>query len=264
MDDLPESLLMEVLVRLPLVALHRFKVLCTKWLSLTSTPYFLAKYKSYASRGSISPCWAFVSRRHYHCSERPDPVEAHELLMDLHSGDLKCPIPNRSNNKSCYRIMGVNNGLVLYKWWTSGSRNGEHRPNWGVCNPVTRQYVVLSQSTSEHRRRDVRGLLTRTKEGVVTSFTVVRHVVTLSKFEVFSSETGEWELSLANNHGFVFLHRTPTDLGGILHWIICSSYLDRIVAFDPCYPGMLRRWVRGHLARWEPSIIPGDGPGVVL
>ncbi|XP_073138727.1 putative F-box/kelch-repeat protein At1g15680 [Henckelia pumila] len=244
MDDrLPESILMEVLLRLPLLALHRFKVVCKDWLSLTSTDYFLDKYKLYATRGWDSSRWAFVSCKAYDCSESHDPVEAHELLIDLHSGDLKCPIPNRSKDDvptttSSYRIMGVSNGLVLYQWWIGGSSRNEveHGPNWGVCNPVTRQRVVLPRGISEHHWRDIWGLVTRTKDGVVASFTVVRYGLKLSGFEVFSSETGEWK----HSHAYInlprpaFLHRTPTDVGGILHWIIYCPYdVSGIVAFDP-------------------------------
>ncbi|XP_073138724.1 putative F-box protein At3g28280 [Henckelia pumila] len=197
MDDLPESLLMDVLLRLPLVALHRFKVVCKKWRSLIFTPYFLGEYNSHSSRGSISPRWAFVSCKEYYCSEiHDDPVEAHELLIDLHSGDLKCPIPNRSNDESGYRIKGVSYGLVLYQWWSA-----------------------VAWSELGH--------------GVVTSFTVVQYGMELFQFEVFSSETGEWKLSPAySSPDTLFLQRTPTDFGGILHWVICS-HSSGIFAFDP-------------------------------
>ncbi|XP_073138720.1 putative F-box protein At3g28280 [Henckelia pumila] len=250
MDDLPESLLTEVLLRLPLVALYRFKVVCTKWLSLISTPYFLSEY---ASRGSISPRWAFVSSEDYVFSERY-PAQVHELLIDLHCGDLKCPIPYPSDEdlrRSSYRILGVSNGLVLYEyWWTDYRGDDEHDPNWCVCDPVTKRCVVLPPGISKHFWLDGCGFLTQMKDGVVASYTVVKYAMIPRRFEVLLSGTEEWKAYTPLNEyiGEVSLFPAPTDLDGILHWI---DSFQGIFAYDPLRtPGAIRN-----------IALPADGDG---
>ncbi|XP_073148323.1 putative F-box protein At3g28280 [Henckelia pumila] len=233
MDDLPEPLLADVLLRLPLVTLYRFKVVCTKWLSLISAPYFL---RQYASRTSISPRWAFLSRAEYDNYSKRYRAQAHQLLIDLHSGDLKC-CPNPISMRS-YRILGVSNGLVLYEWLSWGS--GAHETNWGVCDPVTKRCVVLPPCISEHFWSDGCGFLTQMKEGVVASYTVVKFAGIPRRFEVFLSGTGKWK-AYAPSHEYIMsgsLFSAPTDLHGILHWM---HSFQGIFAYDPLRnPGAIR------------------------
>ncbi|XP_073148360.1 F-box protein At1g49990-like [Henckelia pumila] len=245
MDDrLPEWLLTEVLLRLPFMTLHRFKVVCKKWLSLISADDFLGEYKLRASRGSISPRWAFVSSENYVCSERY-PAQVHELLIDLHCGDLKCPIPYPSDEdlrRSSYRILGVSNGLVLYEYRSTGDRgDDEHEPNWCVCDPVTKRFVVLPPGISKHFWFDGCGFLTQMKDGVVANYTVVKYAVVPGRFEVFFSETGEWKAYGLWRNSFLSdgLYSAPTDVDGILYWM---HSFQGIFAHDPRRnPGVLRR-----------------------
>ncbi|XP_073159073.1 putative F-box/kelch-repeat protein At4g22430 [Henckelia pumila] len=241
-DDLPDCLLAEVLLRLSPASLCRFKAVSKEWHSLISSTYFI---RTYASKSP--PYWAFLSVfEHDNCMIN-SAVREHKLLIDLHSGDLKCPSPSPISNNhrqklhmEFYKVLGVSNGLILCWCSMYNSRDYKYSCSYPiVCNPVTKQYVILPPCISFASYKTISGwgFLTEMRDGVVTSYTVVVPVASRLRFQVFSSKTGEWKVYYpmpANADSEIFRRGrswgNATELDGILHWV---HPIKGIFAYDP-------------------------------
>ncbi|KAK4424435.1 hypothetical protein Salat_1636900 [Sesamum alatum] len=235
--DIPEWLLVEVLVRLPVKQVFSLKIVCKQWRSVISDPFFTGMYVSRASMSRELPPWTYISSTlhvdgdHHRHSEYP----CYELLLDICSRDFNCPsfyvLPcphGHYRDASRYTVFGVSNGLVLY-----GPR--VCCLNYGIFNPITRQWIALPPHSVPFST--VRGgLVTQVEHGVLTSYRAVRLEVgrrsSRIRFEVFFSEIGLWKSFTVVTDQAIRINerRMPAILNGIMHWVTGKH---GIMAYDP-------------------------------
>ncbi|KAF7813729.1 F-box/kelch-repeat protein [Senna tora] len=130
MKDLPEELLLNILLRLPVKSLLRFKSVSKLWHSLISDPHFA---NSHFQRSS------FLSGRLLHIADsQVRSIDFHSSISAL--VHLNCPIipppPSLQIWGSCKGFVVVHNGDHLFVW----------NPSTGSCkqltsSPMTSQFV---------------------------------------------------------------------------------------------------------------------------
>lgn len=234
-EYLPDWFLVEVLSRLPLKCVFRYKSVSKRWCFLISSTSFASLYTSHAS--VLSP-WTILANT-LHVNIKNGSFLAQSFLPDLvsdnwlHSRFSIVHLPNivcSEVGEGC-NIVGVIDGLVLYDGGV-----GDEAIDYHIYNGVTGCCVGLPRLSTRFGYAST-GFLTKSEGGSLTSFRVVRldcqfgesYVV---KFEVFSSETGRWRrvvVYMDVGIEVVWLRR-PVGLNGKLHWI------DRrhgILAFNP-------------------------------
>ncbi|CAL5342846.1 unnamed protein product [Camellia sinensis] len=103
-DYLPNKVLIEILSRLPVISLLRFRCVCKSWRSLISTPSFITSHLNHSTT-----TFNLILLRHY--SHRKERFSLH---FNNHTFpkflDLKCPSWTRF--KYYFRIVGSCNGLL--------------------------------------------------------------------------------------------------------------------------------------------------------
>ncbi|KAL3503673.1 hypothetical protein ACH5RR_038122 [Cinchona calisaya] len=243
-DYLPEWFLIEVLCRLPVKFVFRFKCVSKQWLSLISDSSFPRLYISRASALSVPQhTWTFLTNAmHIEGSDRFHFSEVKPLDY-IYSGNLTSPychvvpLPNyhESTKKQIYLIKAVDNGVLLYDRWLSAGPGNPVRQYY-ICNPITKQWL----SIPAHKKwfRDVSiGFITQVEDGILTSYKVALLYACYDRrnflqFEVFSSEMGEWvEYTVSSEHSVrVVYNRKPVLFNKNLNWV--DNALG-IIAYDP-------------------------------
>lgn len=230
----PESLLLEILIRLPVKSIFRFKCVCKNWQLLISHPSFARFYVSRRLNAS-SPFRIFY--RYIYVSTfkevlkrlRPDVYVSPEFSV------LFLSTFEEQQQSDQFKILAVSNGLIMC--CLLGPLI------YYVCDPVTRQWITLPRgrhnAPNRHPMFFGEGLVSKINEdNVLTSYKAVR-VEWLSvesnflNLETFSSETGTWtEYRLFCPKRIRMLKRGggPIHFNGILHWFV---YDHGMVAFDP-------------------------------
>ncbi|XP_050373071.1 F-box protein At5g07610-like [Argentina anserina] len=119
-----QDLITDILLRLPVKSLLRFKCVSKQWHSLISEPRFSRHYRSLASAGIIF-CGTNELIHHVSCSGRNSepPFKSLDFISD--SAGIK--------------ILQSCNGLILC---CSLFELGKNR-NYYICNPSARQFLVL-------------------------------------------------------------------------------------------------------------------------
>ncbi|KAJ6395013.1 hypothetical protein OIU77_024094 [Salix suchowensis] len=128
-----EDLLTELLLRLPIKSLLKFKCVSKHWLSLISNPHFSRRR---ISCYSTPPCGLFLI-------ERGSPYAGYQLVA-LDSNHSKAPFKNLTfvNDISEIKFIQSCNGLLLYF--------RSLRPGWSggiyyVYNPTTKQHTTIPE-----------------------------------------------------------------------------------------------------------------------
>ncbi|KAJ9564341.1 hypothetical protein OSB04_000307 [Centaurea solstitialis] len=237
LHNLPDSLLLEILSRLPLKSIFRFKCVCKQWRTLISQPSFCRFYFDLKSNSSSSVMPFRILYRYVYVSKfkdvldrfRPDSYNSSEFsVLFLSSFE-------EQQQSDQFKVLAVSNGLILC--CLLGPLV------YYICDPVTRQWITLPRgremSPNRHPIFFGEGMVSRVNEDrVVTSYVVVRvellsSVSSYLNLEMFSSETGKWsDYRLQCPDPIVLLKRGggPISFGGVLHWFV---YDHGMVAFDP-------------------------------
>ncbi|XP_056846276.1 F-box protein At3g26010-like isoform X2 [Raphanus sativus] len=188
--QLLEVMQTEILARLPLKTISRFKSVCKKWKSTLESVYFRRLFLS-LHQNSSSSSWSLM----YGAKELIGFHGCKTLDLPKSPASLIPPPFKRYYIGDC-NYKGSSSGLVLLT-------DGSDKAYCYVGNPVTQQWVKIPPPTSDPAGDStVFDLVTRLDEdGVVLSFKVVR----LASFEstnnylssvlsvfVYSSEAGIW------------------------------------------------------------------------
>ncbi|XP_023743581.1 putative F-box/kelch-repeat protein At4g22430 [Lactuca sativa] len=231
----PDSLLVEILARLPLKSIFRFKRVYKHWHTLISHPSFCRFYFSILNSNAAS---FRILYRYIYLSNfkellnrfRPEIHTCSEFsLLFLSSIE-----EHEGQRPYQFKVLAMSNGLILCCLWSSSPFV------YYVCDPVTRQWIVLPTSTSQSQFFFGEGLITRVNQDhILTDYTVVRVNFPESQsnhlnLEMFSSETGKWvsyelhcptPIKLRNIHGGAPIHCYEA-----FHWL---THNHGMVAFDP-------------------------------
>ncbi|KAF5755074.1 putative F-box domain-containing protein [Helianthus annuus] len=237
LTNFPESLLLEIISRLPLKSIFKFKCVCKHWLTLISQPSFSKFYFNVTANSASSSVQFRILYRYIYVSKfkdvldrfRPEVYNSHKFsVLFLSSFE-------EQQQSDQFKVLGVSNGLILC--CLLGPLV------YYVCDPVTRQWVTLPRgrdmSASTHPIFFGEGFVSRVDENnVVVGYTVVR-VELLSlrtnylSLEAFSSETGKWvDYKLPCESPIALMKRGggPVCFNGNFHWFV---YDHGMVAFDP-------------------------------
>ena len=250
MDDLPDWVLMEILVLLPLcTVVLTCKWVSKRWFSLISTPYFARRFVAQHSR-QPQPFTLLYQYADFHNFERRllitpansksecewNPVAAY--LRDRHSGWIQA---------SCNDLLL---GIESSKYMVEQQQPGDLKNVvvYTVINTITRQCLKLPphplpfpQCLLQLRAGIISSYDDSNDIQINSSFRVVLILSTrtnLSQFNihVFSSDTGEWSDSVVlcpPNLGefrlsLTSMHTVPYK--GLLYWLIDGG---RLLGFDP-------------------------------
>ncbi|KAL7600806.1 hypothetical protein Lser_V15G22293 [Lactuca serriola] len=184
-----DSLLIEILARLPVKSIFCFKSVCKHWQTLISHPSFCRFYYSILNSSSrplrILDMYARL----------PNFKEfVNRLGTKIHSSSefsvLFLSIPEEQRLYDQFRVLSISNGLILCCW---------HSPtpfDYYICDPLTRQWITLPRRGPRYHHYRREGLITRVNDDhMLTGYTVVwlQHFESnYLNLEIFSSETGKW------------------------------------------------------------------------
>lgn len=190
-EDLPEWLLEEILVRLPLNSVFRLRCVSREWLRQLSNPFFCRRFLSF--KASLPPSWTLLYGYTRVLKDIPESTR-----WDRHSiGDDAAlqrftVLPSHSS-LGTLQFLGSSDGLLLccQSW----------KDLYYIYNPLTLQCATLPRGVSsiEPTRE---GLITKVEGGELKSYKVIQVGQELESpaelfVDVFSSELSSW-----TNHRF--------------------------------------------------------------
>ncbi|KAK9904408.1 hypothetical protein M0R45_000774 [Rubus argutus] len=225
--ELPKDIVVEVLARLPVKSLMRFRCVCKPWRAFISDPCFVRKQFSYAAaKGSGDSDIRLMFSVNPHGS-----IYSLVALNDLKAPPLditvRCP-PFRFKRS---RIVGSCNGLICL----------HVKYQFILWNPCTGDYNVLPQPPGYHcsclpSSQHCLCFQGFGYDSTTDDYKVIRGIRRFVKsiIQVFSLKSGSWKTY--NNMKNVCVRGDGCLLAGALHWLEFRSpyYSDgsTIVSFD--------------------------------
>ncbi|VYS58417.1 unnamed protein product [Arabidopsis thaliana] len=234
--NIPPELTFEVLVRLPLKSLARFRSMCKEWKLVIDSEFFR---DCFMSHNSSSVSWSIIQTR------------PHKLTLEIvgHHGCKTWGLTRSSGSLVSFfaettirklQVLACTDGLVLlYVESCVGT------PMYYVGNPLFQEWFRIplrpkytSQNVEKlrnHERFSDSGLVTKMQSGIVVSYKVVwliAHTFAQVDFAIYSSNTGEWEIKNVTclHSAYWFSHHKSIALNGILHWL--SNLTGSFLAYD--------------------------------
>ncbi|KAJ9536600.1 hypothetical protein OSB04_un000249 [Centaurea solstitialis] len=236
MEDLPQDVMANILTRLPIMTIINCKCVCKKWRNLVLDSYFVNLHLLRSLPSLIVRCISRLDMRYPYKPgilkwvEIEDKLDRHHLhhnpamSLDLNLSSIL------QNSKVI--LTGSVNGLLCLS--QSVGHGGD---NACICNPITREYMIL------HHRKDTWtficgfGVVSMTGEYKVIRTFQDSNPTSLPReleAEVYTLGTGQWR-----NIGHVpysFDHSDQPFLNGHIHWRVddedspeslCSFDLDK-------------------------------------
>ncbi|GAV76937.1 FBA_3 domain-containing protein [Cephalotus follicularis] len=208
---IPDSLILEFLLRLPLKSLVRFKCIDKFWYSLISHLDFiytqLNRAKSENNRCLMFSC--LLDHDHQHSAIQFFSIkDNHEPAVLEHIAPVSL---------DSYHVLPSCNGLVCFY----GSHSGIH-----VCNPSTRNLMTLLDGDSTRFRllSCGFGFDQRSRTYKVIKITQPLSVDNDFKIEVLTMSPGGWWRTVRYKPHFRFLNRqAPVFASGYFYWITSDA-----------------------------------------
>ncbi|XP_028774135.1 F-box/kelch-repeat protein At3g06240-like [Neltuma alba] len=232
--DLPEDLMEEITVRLPVKSLLRFKCVAKSWYAVITNPSFIAKHLERSNSIAKNQCLKLMFQSPTHqlppsislISNREQPCVIQDLELPCSKNDLKWILP-----------YGQCNGIVFL----CGDYEGDVRCLI-LWNPSTKEVKAIPASPWQPKGINPTnfgfGFDPITKDYKVVRFPIcplVRREQLL--VEVYNLSTNSWRKIDVDDVSFYESHKyscVGSYLNGVYHWI-CRS-LDEtdkfIVSFD--------------------------------
>ncbi|VVA94753.1 unnamed protein product [Arabis nemorensis] len=234
--DLPEEIVINIIARVPLQSIIRFKLVCREWKSLIESEFFRDLFHS--NSNSTSSNWSILHGTYgliHSCLE--------ELKLDLpresshgnsHNLSFASSFTQNNNNKiKEITVVACADGLVLLRLKPDEE---DMMIRYYIGNPVLPQWIQLPPRVNlpDHKDFNDSGLVTRMHNGVLLGYKVVRIYNDSLKlgfsrawtFEIFSSDTGEWSVQQVSCPDVLMRRASnPVSLNGKLHWLDCSRRL---------------------------------------
>ncbi|XP_050379987.1 F-box/kelch-repeat protein At3g06240-like [Argentina anserina] len=213
-DYFDEDIVLEILARLPVKSILRFRCVCKFWRALIAASYFVKKHLSYVESGIGNT----NNSRLLYLQNPPQSIDYEALKKKLWDASRHLQFPvNFHHRKSAHeiiRVLGACNGLVCFEFQSFGIF---------ICNPCTGDSKVLPNPPTESHRLDFYGF---GYDSRIDDYKVVRGFSENALVHVFALKSGSWrtisDLDCARVHGKGCLFH------GALHWLVQGS---RIVSF---------------------------------
>ncbi|XP_074318068.1 putative F-box protein At3g23950 [Silene latifolia] len=237
-DILTDTLLVEIIQRLPCINVVRAKLVCKRWRSMIEETHFIPNFIRYHEQISLNdtrlslPVTLVYQFIFWHrvLTEEPGSrihtISEHPFKLDF----LPCFRPSGRHpiwvTASCKDLL-ICCDTKMSLWST-----------YYICNPLTKQWVAVPQIVGHHKVADPAMGLVVSKMGV---FRLVRVLEldsdpnsNLFEAEVFCSDTSNWskfEVTCPRSFKRSW-HFKPNAIAidNKLHWLVNSEF---IVVFDP-------------------------------
>ncbi|KAG7565048.1 F-box domain [Arabidopsis suecica] len=230
---LPEALLVEIIARLPLKSIARFKSVCKTLKSVIESTYFRSFFVS-LHLNSL-PSWSLMLVPEYWGHYIAETIgfakcETWGLPKSLHSYIVPFQLyPNLSPGD--YYYVCSSNGLILISLY---SKHLEDNYKYFVGNPVLQQWVKIPPPPNPRSHPNpnpygATGLVTRVENGAVSSFKMITDAGTdklprdkgmyVWRVCVYSSETGLWSFKqlLSPRPVETFYYYAPVNIDEMLY-----------------------------------------------
>ncbi|CDY28114.1 BnaC06g02950D [Brassica napus] len=198
--SIPESVTVQIIARLPLRSIARFKSVCKQWRSLIESSYFRSLFVSlHRNASSSSSSWSLMfpikfknpiteAIGFHGCKtwDLPKSLASYLIPFQLY--------PNHSTLD--YYYIASSNGLVWIEVCFGLDENRNIEAKFFVGNPVTREWVEIHQP--QDPSTIATSIVTRVVNGVVSSFKLINTTYEVNdtndvrSMYVYSSETGAW------------------------------------------------------------------------
>lgn len=224
-DNLPEAILAEILVKFPIKSITVFKVVCKRWKSQVESVVFRNLFVSLHQKSSCS--WSLLLDVRYKYNARDELIALYGCvrwgLAKSLGSYISSPFLDSGIEITSYIIEATSRGLLLIV---------TQDDMYYVGNPLSREWVKIPPCTLSLKNyltsRRI-GLATRVDEnGVVLEY---KKVVVNPRFnketnltiQIYSSKTGEWTcenihcpcpIPWSTKH-----YPEAISLNGILHWV---------------------------------------------
>nr|GMD16414.1 non-structural maintenance of chromosomes element 4 homolog A-like [Ipomoea batatas] len=255
-NKLCDELVGEILVRLPTTVAVRFQVVCKRWYSLISSPYFITRFRhlrhqhiqptSLVFRFAYSCDFTCGSGCH-HCQHSHFQIisnsnSSNSLLSKVYgeSAFRLSYLPCSPIDLQALRLEGSFADLILCSCITPTNTN-TYETNYYVSNLLTRKWIALPPVAYDVNEYVSIGFVcVPSPVAVDTKFMVVRLCSSRYEFtprswfkaQVFSSENWQWRTLVVSSPLTLEQHIGGTPLvayRGMLHWLNA----DCILVYDP-------------------------------
>ncbi|XP_076939817.1 F-box protein At5g07610-like [Bidens hawaiensis] len=233
-----DDLLNEILRRLPVTSILRFKFVSKHWQSLLSHRRFTLFYDKVPVSLGLFVCDLFVPFD----VENPTPPPFRSL--------------NFYRDRSGIKIVQSCNGLLLC---LSSNRGTELTRKYYVFNPTTKQFAVLPSvigGSSASRTIRFMGLAFHEVDSEHYKVVCIRRVNrygNIFQIQIYSSDTGKWRISQESFHASYFRSfdyevNYGVYLNGAVHWIPLGFHL---VAYFKINIEQLQTMVLPEMSSWS-------------
>lgn len=228
-DYLPDSLLPQILSRLPVESLLRFRCVSKQWCSLISSPNFISTHLSHSVSTTTTTTSLLLLR---HLSLKSRKQEHYSVYLDSSKPEnltlvkeLKFPFKTRSKNH--FRVVGLCNGLFClsddlfgYTYsiilWNPAIRKGITLPTPRVHFGPYGPYMFCFGFGFDYKTNDHKVVRIAYLQGFNGAYTVLPPEV-----EVYSLSTGLWKTVNSNDISCKIVEYFYSSVyqNGAIHWV---------------------------------------------
>uniref|UniRef100_A0A5B7AF69 Putative F-box protein CPR30-like n=1 Tax=Davidia involucrata TaxID=16924 RepID=A0A5B7AF69_DAVIN len=229
--DLPRDIIIDILSRLPVRSVLRFKCVCKSWYALFKDPNFITKHFNRTTSDTTNTCFLYTPRR-------STTTNNCNRSISLLSNDETFTIPINLNIpflriSKPFRISGTCDGLVclsvvplasIILLWNPATRVFKDLPTSPIARPNTLPIKVVLGFGFDQNAKDYKLLR------------IVYYCYPLSQVEVYSLSTNSWREIKTDLRCLIFESSCSVFLKGRFHWTAIGfqelNGRELIVSFD--------------------------------
>ncbi|KAM7491693.1 hypothetical protein LguiA_034614 [Lonicera macranthoides] len=218
-----DDLLTEILRRLPVISLLRFKSVSKHWLSLITHPHF----SILPNPNADLPSGLFLRTIYGHEQLHPDFVPLDPITSPFSWLNFA---PDHLSSR--ITILSTCNGLIC-----CGNISYRSRSNFYVYNPSNQKFAIIPRPVDITLRKSIISMNLAFDPSKSTIYKIIC-VVSISRppfgrkvrIDVYSSETGTWKLSVEScNVSGIAIFSGGIYCNGAIHWLtwgLSTNYFD--------------------------------------
>ncbi|CAG7875635.1 unnamed protein product [Brassica rapa] len=249
---IPEAILVEIIVRLPLRSIARFKSVCKQWKALIESSYLRRVFVSLQKQSSSSCSLMFGTDYPYPIAEAIGFHGCSTWDLPRSPGSYIMPFqryPNLPTRSYFYR--SSSNGLIWIDLFPTRTVGMTFYYKTFVGNPVSQQWVEIPPPPQECKATALVTRISVDEDGVVLSFKVVR---------TCDPDPDPYDQSLVPNDMGMYEWRVCVYSSETGAWSFKRLLSSVPVQYTAYYPPVN---VNGMLYRWE-RIVDDSAPGSLL